>query len=192
MSTGKKLTIFLCMTGMLAMLCTGCGKKEEAGQQPDTNKVAVEESTEVQEPAIEETTAVVEESTEEVVEEIVEESTTEKPKVEMVDFDTWAKQEGNDEVCLVVWNEELGIQEVITSLSQSDEVYKIHEGDRFAIPYRKNIDTVIINEETGKFQNDEYLEIELAKETDTVVYIIYKDEKGTEVSLPYGFTHAFE
>ncbi len=187
MSTGKKLTIFLCMTGMLAMLCTGCGKKEEAGQQPDTNKVAVEESTEVQEPAIEETTAVVEESTEEVVEEIVEESTTEEPKVEMVDFETWAKQEGNDEVCIVVWNEELGIQEIVPTVEESRKTYEIQEGDRFAIPYRKAIADVRINEEVGKFQNLEYLELSLEKGKLTKICITITNEEGEYEFLNYGF-----
>ena len=58
----------------------------------------------------------------------------EEPEVEMVDFETWAKQEGNEDCCLVVWNEAMKTQKIM----EDGETYVIQEGDRFAIPYREN------------------------------------------------------
>ncbi len=126
MNTRKNVIIFLCMTGMLAMLCTGCGKKEETGQQPDTNEAAVEESTEVQEPAIEETTtAVVEESTEEVA---TEEEQGEDDTANLSNGE-WVDSLNVERPTFLVFNSITGERKALEDGAE----YTLVEGDEFGI-----------------------------------------------------------
>ncbi len=127
MSTRKNLIFFLCMTGMLAMLCTGCGKKEEAGQPADTNRVKAEESTEVQEPAIEETTAVVEESTEEMVAE------EEQVEDDMSDLsnEQWVMSLNVERPTFLVFNSITGERKALEDGAE----YTLVEGDEFGITF---------------------------------------------------------
>ena len=181
----KLLALVLCATMTLSL--TGCGEKatEDVAVTTTTEEPTVEEST------VEETAEQPEEETEEEptdeVEEPVEETTTEEPKVEMVDFETWAKQEGNDEVCLVVWNEELGIQEIMPTVFESKKAYEIQDGDRFAVPYRSNISYVDIGSESCTWENFEYLELSLPKGEIFDVYIGYENKDGEIVTLCYSF-----
>ncbi len=124
MSTRKNLIFFLCMTGMLAMLCTGCGKKEEAGQPADTNRVKAEESTEVQEPAIEETTAVVEESTEEMV---VEEEQVEDDTANLSN-EQWVESLNLQTGTFLIFNDITGERKVL----EDGQEYTLLEGDQLA------------------------------------------------------------
>ena len=181
----KLLALVLCATMTLSL--TGCGEKatEDVAVTTTTEEPTAEEST------VEETAEQPEEETEEEptdeVEKPVEETTTEEPKVEMVDFETWAKQEGNDEVCLVVWNEELGVQEIMPTLQETEERYQIQDGDRFAIPYNEKIDNVRINKETVSFTNFEYLEVSLSKGERIQIVIIFENEEGELENLNYAF-----
>lgn len=53
--------------------------------------------------------------------------------MEMMDFETFAAQEGAESINLVVWNEMTGVQEVIPSFTESNEIYEMQPGDRLAI-----------------------------------------------------------
>lgn len=183
------------IVSMLGICClSGCGK--ETAQPADSQETVAGEKTENQDTEVVETVGEVtkenaeevEVTQEETMEELVEEPVAEEPEVEMVDFETWAKQEGNDEVCLVHWNEELGIQEIMLTLDESKTAYEIQDGDRFAIPFRSNIGLIqILNGEKFVFENTEYLEIPLEKGVSTVFYIYYSNEKEEEISLCYVF-----
>ena len=181
----KLLALVLCATMTLSL--AGCGEKatEDVAVTTTTEEPTVEEST-VEETAEQPEKEVEEEPVEEV-EEPVEETTTEEPKVEMVDFETWAKQEGNDEVCLVVWNEELGIQEIMPTLQETKKAYETQDGDKFAIPYRENIVDIRIKDETGMWINTEYLEVSISKGEKCQVVIFFENEEGEEEHINYMF-----
>lgn len=112
-----------------------------------------------------------------VAETATEETISEEPQTEMVDFETWAKQEGNEEVCLVVWNEKLGIQEIVPTLSESEKVYEMQEGDRLAIPYRESITFMGIRDQSTWMWpvGYEYYELSLPEGEISVVDIVYPD-----------------
>lgn len=109
----------------------------------------------------------------------------EVPEAEMVDFETWAKQEGNDEVCLVVWNEELGIQEVIPPFQEKQEIRGINEGDKFAIPYNEKIRAVMVNDEDVTPPLIDYREVSVM--TGGQIVIIFENEQGELQTINYLF-----
>lgn len=176
----------------VALFLTACNKPEDKQTLPtpddtieeslidEVNKEPVQEIIEEDKNDVE--TEIDVESTEKVVEE----TTPEEPIVEMVDFDTWAKQEDNDEVCMVIWNEELGIQDIMPTLSETKKAYEIQEGDKFAIPYKDNIFHVEINDVVYAFENYEYLEVSVPKGEISNVHIAYKNEEGENIILSYG------
>lgn len=53
--------------------------------------------------------------------------------VEIQDFETFAAQEGSEEINLVVWNESTGMQKIIEPDKESSERYIMQDGDRFAV-----------------------------------------------------------
>lgn len=172
------------MAALTACSSKADNKKEQVIDNTPTVEETVEPTEEVQQPDAE----VEIEPTKEVVEEPVEETTLEEPQNEMVDFETWAKQEGNDEVCLVVWNEELGIQEILPTYFESKEIYEIQEGDRFAVPYRSNIAYVSVNGDSDyKFDGSNYLELLLERDQTIQLNLGYDDENGELVVLFYAF-----
>ena len=190
----KLLALVLCATMTLSL--AGCGEKatEDVAVTTTTGESTAEEST-VEETTEQPEEEVEEEPTEEVqqpeaeteveveaTEEVVEES-----KVEMVDFETWAKQEGNDEVCLVHWNEELGIQEIMPPFFESKVTYEIQDGDKFAVPYRSNIAYININGDSNYEFDGKYLELPLEKNQMIDLNLAYKDENGEIVVLFYAF-----
>lgn len=187
----KKYLIALSLT-VISMSLSACGNQAETSTNNQvTNNtpkveetVAVESIEEVREPEVE-----VEMETEEVVEsteEIVEETVPEEPEVEMVDFDTWAKQEGNDEVCLVVWNEELGIQEIIPTFKEKEEIGVINEGDKFAIPFNEIVVAIHINDESYSYPaTSDYLEVSLTKGEMNKVTIFFETEDGEVKTKSY-------
>jgi len=95
------------------------------------------------------------------------ESIPEEPEVEMVDFDTWAKQEGNEEPCLVVWNETTKTQRII----QPMEEYVIQEGDRFAVPYMED-GKIEINGELVYWEVGDYTELHIPDDEKVKVCIV--------------------
>lgn len=120
----------------------------------------------------------VSETTEESETTPVEETSPEKPAVEMVDFETWAAQEGNDEVCLVVWNEELGVQEILPTVSVSEKVYEVQDGDRLAIPYNESILKMGFRDKHSWMWYDySYYELTLPSGDISVIDIVYENEE---------------
>lgn len=148
--------------------------------------------TDVKNPATDQTEVEVPDDTEESIEPDDTEDPV-KPEVEMVDFETWAKQEGNNDVCLVIWNEELNIQEVMLTLGKSCKAHKVQEGDRFAIPYRENIKYVNLLHENGELDilgwknGAEYMEVEIPIGENVDFYINYENENGEVKTLSYAF-----
>ncbi len=156
--------------------------EETEEPQQTVEPVATEEPVQTEEPVETEPADTTEETTEPV-----EETPEPEPEVEMVDFETWATQEGNDEVCLVVWNEKLKKQEIVQEYTDVPHDYIIEEGDRFAIPYNENIFMLQVNKKTIQLWVDEdnnftnYTEIVLEPGTFYEVGVIYTDENGEEV-----------
>lgn len=180
----KYLLIGLLLLAMI-MTLVACGSDENASD------------TDVNNPAPDQAEVKVPNDTDEPVEpddtkEPVEPDDTEEPIVEMVDWETWATQADHDEVCLVVWNEKMGIQEIIPSVVESKKVYEIKEGDKFAIPYRDNI-TYVMTEDSNeeyeecKWENSKYIEFSLSVGEIVNIYVGYADENGETINLCYCF-----
>ena len=113
----KKICL-LCVFLFLPVVLWGCGSPEE--------KMEPEESVVTQEaPSAMETDSIQAESN-------IEEGNSE-PIIAIQDFDTFAAQEGSEEINLVVWNESAGTQEILEPYNSGDEVYKMQGGDRFAV-----------------------------------------------------------
>lgn len=183
------IALVLVFVAIIAAMLGACSKNDSGkDSQVASNTPVVEESAEISEEVQQPEAEASEEPTEEVQAEPTE-TTPEELKVEMVDFETWAKQEGNDEVCLVVWNEELGVQEIVPPVSVSRAAYEIQEGDRFAIPYRENIESVGMRDQPVWIfdANLGYFEMTISKGEVSIVDIIYTDEAGKRISLSYSF-----
>ncbi len=117
-------------------------KQEETANQQSNAEVKTE-----QQPII-----VVEESTPEPTEKTTPEPTT-KP-VEMVSWEEWASQPGEEEPHLVVWNEEKGKQLII----EPDSEYTLEEGDRLAV-------SVSLPDEKLEAMGDVYVSSEITGDT---------------------------
>lgn len=113
----KKICL-LCVFLFLPVVLWGCGSPEE--------KMEPEESVVTQEaPSTMETDSIQAESN-------IGEGNSE-PIIAIQDFDTFAAQEGSEEINLVVWNESAGTQEILEPYNSGDEVYKMQDGDRLAV-----------------------------------------------------------
>lgn len=117
-------------------------KQEETANQQSNAEVKTE-----QQPII-----IVEESTPEPTKEPTPEPTTEP--VEMVSWEEWASQPGEEEPHLVVWNEEKGKQLII----EPDSKYTLEEGDRLAV-------SVSLPDEKLKAMGDVYVSSEITGDT---------------------------
>lgn len=112
-----------------------------------------------------------------------EDSETVDENVEMVDWETWATQADNDEVCLVVWNENTSTQKILEPMPEGETdvkkySYTVEEGDRFAVPRRDNIVYVDINRERLSWDylaDQKYMELELEPGEVTQISIICSD-----------------
>ena len=143
-------------TTVIAVVCAKKTPKE------DPQEVAVVEPSEAPEATVEPSEApeaTVEPSEEPgaTVEPSEEPGATVEPseesvgEIEMIPWETFAKQEGGEDICVVVWNDKTSTQEVIelTFLLTDDtepediEYYEVHLGDRVAVPYREDIEFII-------------------------------------------------
>lgn len=123
------------------------------------------------------------------VEEPVEPDDTDESVVEMVDWETWATQADNDEVCLVVWNETTGTQKILEPVLENGSIYTVEEGDRFAVPKRSNIDFVLIGYDTKLYcglEEKQYIEINLPVGEIMEVHIMCSDK---EDAISYWFNY---
>ena len=180
----KKLIFLFLIIAAIAMM-TGCGTDKDNEQL--TNNQTVEQ--EVVEPSSEETVetdSVEQEDDQQISAETAETVNPEEPieteeeTVEMVDWETWAAQEDSDseDIYMVVWNEELGKQEIIQPVDITLKAYITEEGDRFAIPYRENIERTFLNDEEIELWPDGkmYTEVKIEAGTITRVIILIEGE----------------
>lgn len=117
------------------------------------------------------------------------EADNEELVVDMVDFETWATQADNDEVCMVVWNETTGTQEILKPMTENTSIYTVQEGDRFAVPRRDNVSYVKIGFETRIYWESEtqkYIEFEVPVGEMKQVYIVCNDR---EKAISYLFNY---
>ena len=164
---------------LLAMTFVACGTDETKDtdvNNPVKDQAEVEVSNDTDEP----------DNTEDPVEpgdveEPVEPDDTDESVVEMVDWETWATQADNDEVCLVVWNETTGTQKILQpTTDEKPFIYNVEEGDRFAVPKRDNIMSVSVGfEENFYWQSAEqkYIELEIPVGEKKVIYIACENEE---------------
>ena len=170
---------------LLAMTFVACGTDET--KDTDVNN-PVKDSTEVEVPndPVEPDNA----------EDPVKPDDTEEPVVEMVDWETWATQADNDEVCMVVWNETTGIQKILEPvpagiLEVEKYSYTVQEGDKIAIPKRNSIICVYVNLETRlewDYSKDEkYMELEIKPGEITQIDIILNTESNPSKEYLFNF-----
>lgn len=119
---------------IMVLMLFGCGNTQVESTPtpvPEEKENEVVEETTVEEP--------------EVVEDVQEETTEgeeqqETPATPMVDWETFAAQADNDEICIVVTNEDIGYQDIIkVPDGEENTFYESKEGDKFAVPIRDNI-----------------------------------------------------
>lgn len=126
---------------------------ENSTETEETISTTTEESkVEVAEESKEEA-----ETTEEVTTEVTDDQTAEvtvEEPVEMVSWEEWASQPGEEEPHLVVWNEEKGKQLII----EPDSEYTLEEGDRLAV-------SVSLPDEKLKAMGDVYVSSEITGDT---------------------------
>ncbi len=165
----------------LLLSLTACGSSNVPDDTIQTTNLSEEIQSETFSTSqSEETSVAVEESTTSQTEE----TTEEKSNVEMVPFETWAAQEDNDEVCLVIWNETLGVQEILPTVSVSRQVYEVQEGDRLAIPYRESITSFGLRDKhTWMWYESPYYEISLPSGTISIIDIVSHDEETGETEV---------
>ena len=145
-------------------LVTGRSRKESP--EPDPGPSLIEESSE---PVVESSSTTVAETAKATSEEStsIEETASEVEEsessslVEVLDFETFAAQEGADSINLVVWNES-GTQEII----EPGSTYVIQSGDRFAVNLTDCVgDTVLsikVNADSIKdFEAEQFIELKL-------------------------------
>ena len=178
---------------LLTMTLVACGSEEAK----DTDvKNPVEDSTEVEVPNdTDEPEVPVDDKDSEVdTEEPVE---PDEPVVDMVDFETWAKQEGNEDVCLVVWNEGTNTQDILEPIQKGEfdlqkYSYNVEEGDRFAISRNSNILYAIVKNngtETRLFwesEEQQYMELEIPQGEKAQVIIACED---SDQAISYLFNY---
>ena len=119
----KKYTAIFLMLIITCCILTACNSNSTANQQNNIEAETEEQTTVI----AEEVTEVTEESTPEPTEEPTPEPTAEP--VEMVSWEEWASQPGEEEPHLVVWNEEKGKQLII----EPGSIYTMEDGDRLAV-----------------------------------------------------------
>ena len=188
----KRNHLMLLILTVTALSFVGCGTQANNTENNVDNAESVQTSEDdtvnVADTSEDGSNVVESVETDEVVasEESMEESIPEEPAVEMMDFETWAKQEGNEEVCLVVWNEELGVQEILPTFKENEEIYLINDGDKFAIPFNEVVTAIHINDESLSYPvTADYLEVALIKGQMNEVSIFFKNEQGETKTKGY-------
>ena len=168
----KRIITIICALGV-TLCMTACGaenKTTDAGQvnQNVATAVSAEDASQTEEPVkaeISETTVVTEpapaEETTDVETEVEEVAEITEPEKEFVDWETWATQADNDDICLVVWNDVTKKNDIVTKFSaESKERYVLEEGDRVAFPNRIIIEGYSIdNNEQSYDYHKSYTEI---------------------------------
>lgn len=187
MSSLRNLVIVL----ILSIGLLGCGKEnadisntEEVESVQDNSEIIVEEIDTQEESSVENA------EKEEFAEAELEQNTDTNP---MVDWETFAAQEGNGEICLAILNEKTYIQTIL----YEGGFYPYKEDDRIAIPIKSNIqriDYYAVNED-GTMKGEiiqiywkdsnatpqKYIEFEVGNEVG--YYISIFDENNNKISF---------
>ncbi len=185
----KKYLLFALLLLAMIMTLVACGSDETISdadvQNPTTNQIEVEVSDDSVKPDDTEEPVKSDDAEKPVkpddTEEPVGPDNTDEPVIEMVDWETWATQADNDEVCMVVWNEKTGTQKILQpTTDEKPFIYNVEEGDRFAVPKRDNIMSVSVGfEENFYWQSAEqkYMELEIPVGEKKVIYIACENEE---------------
>ena len=179
----------------LVMTLIACGSDEKTNTNVETstdNQTQADAADEIvadDNTAMAENNTTDEESTTDTNTENQEVTEPDEPITEMVSWEEWATQADHDEVCMVVWNEKTGTQEILKPMSENTSIYTVQEGDRFAVPRRDIVSYVAIGFETDIYWQSEeqkYIEFELPIEEMKQVYIVCNDR---EKAITYLFNY---
>ena len=172
----KWIAIILALAGIISIIV---GIVTSAKKEVHITDTSVAETIEEDQLA-EEATAVEIVKEQEATTESVEEVTSEVE--EIVDWETWATQSENDDICMVVWNEKNGTQKILRATPKGcknlqEYSYTVEEGDRFAVPKRDNIKYVVLNLKSYEYFTEEqnYMELELEPGEKVQINIISYD-----------------
>lgn len=193
-SSTRKILIFsivgVVAVALVIVLCIvfANSARKEKQEEVINQQTAIEEEAEEQTTTIEEVAEVEAESTPEPTAEPKTEPTPEPTSepVEMVSWEEWASQPGEEEPHLVVWNEEEGKQLII----EPDSTYTMEDGDKLAVSASMSIENlnemsavVIIKEGDFTKQNivttdyGQYWEIDIQKEGKNKIDYDFKGEE---------------
>lgn len=187
-SSTRKILIFsivgVVAVALVIVLCIVSANSARKDKQEEVQQTDIEEEAEQPTTIKEEVADVEEESTPKPTEEPTPEPTAEP--VEMVSWEEWASQPGEEEPHLVVWNEEKGKQLII----EPDSTYTMEEGDKLAVSASMSIENlnemsavVIIKEGDFTKQNivatdyGQYWEIDIQKEGKNKIDYEFKGEE---------------
>lgn len=138
---GKYVKQSLILFTIMSFMLFGCGGTQAENAQnsePQESEVVNDVEVAVKESPAEEETEETEES-DGITESFETEDQNQAP-TQMVDWETFATQADNDDICLAISNEDRGYQQLITiPEGENNTVYELKEGDRFAVPVRDNI-----------------------------------------------------
>ena len=176
---------------LISMLLTACGSGQtstSSDKEEVTNQqTAIEEEAE-QPATIEEATEVEAESTPEPTAETTPEPTPEPTAepVEMVSWEEWASQPGEEEPHFVVWNEEKGKQLII----EPGSTYNMEDGDKLAVSAslsKENLEkmtSVLVLKDGGDTKQNivgtdygQYIDIDIQKEGKNKVVFFFEDKE---------------
>ena len=176
---------------LISMLLTACGSGQtstSSDKEEVTNQqTAIEEEAE-QPTTIEEVAEASAESTPEPTAEPTPEPTPEPTAepVEMVSWEEWASQSGEEEPHLVVWNEEKGKQLII----EPGSTYNMEDGDRLAVSLslsRENLEkmtSVLVLKDGGDTKQNivgtdygQYIDVDIQKEGKNKVTFFFEDKE---------------
>ena len=136
------VVLLIAIAAIIAVVVVNNNKRSsQTVQQPTSTTTTVAQTEDPVKDEISETTVVTEpapaEETTDVEPEVEEVAEVTEPEKEFVDWETWATQADNDDICLVVWNDVTKKNDIVTKFSaESKERYVLEEGDRVAFPNR--------------------------------------------------------
>lgn len=193
-SSTRKILIFsivgviaIALVIVLCIVFANSARKDK--QEEVTNQqTAIEEEAEEQTTTIEEVAEVEAESTPEPTAEPTPEPTPEPTAepVEMVSWEEWASQPGEEEPHFVVWNEEKGKQLII----EPGSTYNMEDGDKLAVSAslsKENLEkmtSVLVLKDGGDTKQNivgtdygQYIDIDIQKEGKNKVVFFFEDKE---------------
>ena len=194
-SSTRKILIFsivgVVAVALVIVLCivSANSARKDKQEEVTNQQTAIEEEAEEQPTTIEEVVVEVEgKSTPEPTEEPTPEPTPEPTAepVEMVSWEEWASQPGEEEPHLVVWNEEEGKQLII----EPGSTYNMEDGDKLAVSAslsKENLEkmtSVLVLKDGGDTKQNivgtdygQYIDIDIQKEGKNKVVFFFEDKE---------------